>query len=65
MMRQREVADTVKPYVAKLERILAFEAVTNVDLRKIIEKIVVNKDGNVKIILRKLDSAQADEHIPI
>lgn len=65
MMRQREGADTVKPYVAKLERILAFEAVTNVDLRKIIEKIVVNKDGNVKIILRKLDSAQADEHIPI
>ena len=34
---------------------LELETVTNMDLRRIIDQISVNKDGNVRIILKKLD----------
>lgn len=57
MMLQKDGEDLVKSYTAEIERVLALEAVTNIDLRKIVERIVVNRDGDVRIILKKLDIA--------
>lgn len=45
----------VDRYMEEIERFLALETVTNVDLRKILDHISVNKDGNVHIFLKKLD----------
>ena len=39
----------------EIERFLELETVSNMDLRRIIDHISVNKDGNVRIILKKLD----------
>ena len=40
----------------EIERFLHLETMTNMDLRKIIDHISVNKDGNVRIILKKLEN---------
>lgn len=45
----------VEQYMQEIERFLELETVTNMDLRRIIDHISVNKDGNVRIILKKLD----------
>lgn len=45
----------VEQYIQEIERFLQLETVTNVDLRKIIDHISVNRDGNVRIVLKKLD----------
>lgn len=42
-------------YMQEIERFLSLETVTNTDLRKIIDHISVNMDGNVRIFLRKLE----------
>ncbi len=45
----------VEQYMQEIERFLELETVSNMDLRRIIDHISVNKDGNVRIILKKLD----------
>ena len=45
----------VEQYMQEIEQFLELETVTNMDLRRIIDHISVNKDGNVRIILKKLD----------
>jgi len=45
----------VEQYMHEIERFLQLETVTNMDLRRIIDHISVNKDGNVRIILKRLD----------
>lgn len=44
--------DQIRIYTEEIEDFLALENVTNGDLRKIINRIVVNRDGEVKIFLR-------------
>lgn len=52
----QENANTlVRKYTDDIEHFLAMEDVTNVDLRKIIDHISVNRNGNVRIILKKFD----------
>lgn len=45
----------IELYMREIERFLNLETVTNFDLRKIIDHISVNRDGNVRIVLKKLD----------
>lgn len=42
-------------YMQEIEKFLNLETVTNLDLRKIIDHISVNRDGSVRIILKKLE----------
>ena len=44
--------EEVRIYTEEIEDFLALENVTNGDLRKIISRIVVNRDGEIKIYLR-------------
>lgn len=44
--------DQIRIYTEEIEEFLALETVTNGDLRKIISRIVVNRDGEIKIYLR-------------
>lgn len=44
--------DQIRIYTEEIEDFLSLENVTNGDLRKIINRIVVNRDGEVKIFLR-------------
>lgn len=51
---RKDGKDFIEQYTLEIERVLSLETVTNIDLRKVIDHIVVNKDGRVKIILKKL-----------
>ena len=42
-------------YTEEINRFLNLDTVTNADMRRIIDHICVNKDGNVKIVLKKLE----------
>ena len=46
----------VERYLREIERFLSLETITNTDLRKIVDHIAVNKDGNVTISLKKFDT---------
>ncbi|WP_161846006.1 recombinase family protein [Pseudoflavonifractor sp. 524-17] len=45
----------VQAYMQEIERFLQLETVTNLDLRKIIDHISVNREGTVRIVLKKVD----------
>ena len=51
---QQNGESLIEFYMQEIERFLNLETVTNLDLRKIIDHIVVDKDGNVKIVLKKI-----------
>ena len=46
--------EDIRRYTEEIESFLKLENVTNMDLKKIISHIVVNRDGDVKIHLRNL-----------
>ena len=52
---QQNRQGVINSYIQEIERFLRLESVTNCDLRKIIDYISVNKDGNVRIFLKKID----------
>jgi hypothetical protein len=45
----------VERYRQEIERFLNLETVTNMDLRRVIDHISVNRDGNVTVFLKKLN----------
>jgi len=51
---QQDGGAPIKPYLQETERFLRLETATNLDLRRIIDYISVNRDGTVRIILKKL-----------
>lgn len=51
---KRNIHDLAGAYTLEIERFLNLETVTNQDLRKIVDYISVNNDGNVRIVLKKL-----------
>lgn len=51
---QKDSIEEIHKYKKEIESFIKLENVTNMDLRKIITHIVVNKDGEVKIYLRNL-----------
>lgn len=48
----REILDR---YTQEIHRFLELETVTNMDMRRILDHISVNKDGNVRVVLKKLE----------
>lgn len=42
-------------YRREIERFLALETVTNVDMRRLIDHVTVSRDGNVHVVLRKFE----------
>lgn len=42
-------------YRREIERFLALETVTNVDMRRLIDHITVSREGNVHVVLRKFE----------
>ena len=52
---KKDAADVVSEYLNEVNRFLALETVANMDLRRVIKHITVNRDGNVRIFLKELD----------
>lgn len=61
---QQDSENLVKLYIKEIERFLKLETATNLDLRRIIDHISVNKDGTARIILKKLDDMDARQNLP-
>lgn len=53
---QQRNEDMVSRSIQEIERFLSLETVTNLDMRKIVDRISVNMDGTVQIILKKLNA---------
>ena len=51
---EKNSMEDIRRYTEEIESFLKLENVTNMDLKKIISHIVVNRDGDVKIHLRNL-----------
>lgn len=51
----REIIDR---YTQEIHRFLELETVTNMDMRRILDHISVNKDGNVRVVLKKLENIE-------
>lgn len=49
---QKNSQGFIELYIQEIERFLSLKTITNLDLRKIIGQINVNKDGTVRIILK-------------
>lgn len=56
---QKDSENLMGVYMQEIQHFLDLETVTNVDLRKIIDHISVNRDGNVRIVLKKLEKMDA------
>ncbi len=61
---QQDSENLVKLYIKEIERFLRLETATNLDLRRIIDHISVNRDGTVQIILKKLDDIDLHQNLP-
>ena len=46
--------EQINSYVKEIEDFLSLESITNIEMKKLISRIVVNRDGEIKIQLRKL-----------
>ena len=58
-------AERDRIYREEIEAFLALENVTNGEMRKMISRIIVNREGEVKVCLRSLSDLSATSHIPI
>ena len=47
--------DAIDRRIQEIERFLSLETVTNLDMRRMIDRISVNMDGTVRIILKKFE----------
>ena len=48
----------IRRYTEEIHRFLELDTVTNADMRRIIDHISVNKDGNVRIVLKKFENTE-------
>lgn len=56
--------NAVSSYEMEIQRFLALETAANPDLRKIVDHIGVNKDGTVRIVLKKLEDLGPCQTLP-
>ncbi len=54
----REDEDAVQQAASKIERFLNLGTWTNVELREILDKIIVHQDGNIKVYLKRLQTVE-------
>ena len=55
----KKAVEAVQRYTGEIERFLELETVTNMDMRRILDHISVDREGHVRIVLRKFDNAPA------
>lgn len=55
----KKAVETVQRYTGEIQRFLELEAVTNMDMRRILDHISVDREGHVRVVLRKFDDAPA------
>lgn len=55
----KKAVETVQRYTGEIQRFLELETVTNVDMRRILDHISVDREGHVRVVLRKFDDAPA------
>ena len=55
----KKAVETVQRYAGEIQRFLELETVTNVDMRRILDHISVDREGHVRVVLRKFDDAPA------
>ena len=48
----------VHQYTEEIHRFLELDTITNADMRRVIDHITVNKDGNVRIVLKKSEDME-------
>ena len=47
--------DIIRRYTEEIHRFLELETVTNVDMRRILDHISVDRDGHVRVVLKKFE----------
>lgn len=55
----KKAVEAVQRYTGEIQRFLELETVTNVDMRRILDHISVDREGHVRVVLRKFDDAPA------
>ena len=55
----KNAVETVQRYTGEIQRFLELETVTNMDMRRILDHISVDREGHVRVVLRKFDDAPA------
>ena len=55
----KKAVETVQRYTGEIQRFLELETVTNMDMRRILDHISVDREGHVCVVLRKFDDAPA------
>lgn len=48
----------IRRYTEEINRFLELETITNPDMRRVLDHICVNRDGNVRIVLKKIEAAK-------
>ena len=49
----------IRCYTEEIHRFLELSTITNADMRRIIDHISVNRDGNVRVVLKQFEAAQS------
>lgn len=55
----KKAVEAVQRYAGEIQRFLELETVTNMDMRRILDHISVDREGHVHVVLRKFDDAPA------
>ena len=55
----KKAVEAVQRYAGEIQRFLELETVTNMDMRRILDHISVDREGHVRVVLRKFDDAPA------
>lgn len=55
----KKAVEAVQRYTGEIQRFLELETVTNMDMRRILDHISVDREGHVRVVLRKFDDAPA------
>ena len=48
----------IRRYTEEIHHFLELETITNADMRRVVDHISVNRDGNVRIVLKKMDELE-------
>ena len=51
----KQADEIIQSYTAEIQRFLELESVTNLDMRRILDHISVDREGHVRVVLRKFD----------
>lgn len=54
-----KAVEAVQRYTGEIQRFLELETVTSMDMRRILDHISVDREGHVRVVLRKFDDAPA------